>query len=245
MRRHTACVTLSLLKRKLICRTLHVIQQHIQVVRMDKRILRRTPKEVFRMRDNVLIKRAGGGHNHCQRSVFPSSGTTGFLPCTGNRTRISTHHAGVQLADIDTKLKRIGRNDRADIPFAQPLLDFSAQRRQISAAISANASCIAKRILNALLKMSGQNLNCQARLAKYDGRNIVIHKHGSDSERLLKHRLPDAKLPVDDRRIVKHDMLFSACRSALVNHFHRATNQYTSEFSRICNRRRAADKLRI
>ena len=92
--------------------------------------------------------------------------------------------------------------------------------------------------------MACQHLDRQAGFAENDRGNIVVHKHRRDAERLLQDGFTNAELFIDDGRIVKDDMLFSACRAAFVDDFNRTAYEHRSQFAGVGDRRRTANKLR-
>ena len=130
------------------------------------------------------------------------------LPCAGNRPRIAAQHTGVQLADVNTQLQRVGGDYGANLAFAQAALNLPPQRRQIAAPIAPDAPALPNG-LDPFLEVPRQHLNRQPRFSENDGRNIVIHQHGRDVQRLLQNGFADAELLVDHRRVIEDDMLFS------------------------------------
>ena len=244
-RRYALRVAFALFKRKLICRAFDVPQQHIQIIRMYQRVFRRTRKEIFRVIDDVLVKRRGRGDHDRQRRIFAPTRAPRLLPCAGNRPRIAAQHTGVQLADVNAQLQRVGGDYGANLAFAQAALNLPPQRRQIAAPIAPDAPRVAERVFDPFLEVPRQHLNRQPRFAENDGRNIIIHQHGRDVQRLLQNGFADAELFVDHRRVIEDDVLFSARRAALVDHVNRSANQRRGQLPRIGNGRRTADELRI
>src|SRR5579884_2412007 len=94
----------SIANRQLKRRTLEMIQQDLQVVRIDVRMLRRSLEEVFRMLNDVLIQRgARGNQNSESRSLYPA-GAPGSLPRGCDCSRISGHHDAIERSDVHAEL---------------------------------------------------------------------------------------------------------------------------------------------
>ena len=173
--RYALRIGFSFLKGKLIGGTFDVPQQDVEIIRVNKRIFRRTCKEILRMVDNILVKRRRRCNQNRQRCILSPPGTACLLPCAGNRTGIAAEHACIQLSDIDAQLQRVGGNHCADFTLAQTAFDFAPQRGQIAATIAADSSRVAKRVFDTFFQMTRQYFDCQTGFAENDCRNIVIH----------------------------------------------------------------------
>ena len=126
-------------ERQLERRALHVIDEDVQVVGIDERVLGRGVEEERRVPHHELIDRRARRHHHRRRLPGAAAGAAGALPRRGNRAGIAGHHAHVERADVDAELERVGRDHAAHLPGAQALLDLAPAQRQIAAAIAADA----------------------------------------------------------------------------------------------------------
>ena len=115
-----------------------VVDENMQVVRIDERALRRRVEEVRWVSDDELIDRRARCDHDRGRAARSSPGTSGTLPRCRNRARVPGHDAHVESADVDPELERVGRHHRAHRPFPQTFFNFPAPLRQIAAAIPAN-----------------------------------------------------------------------------------------------------------
>src|ERR1700681_4718621 len=66
--------------RQLESRAFHVADQDLQIVGIDVGMFWRALEKVFRMLDDVLVKRRAGRYQHCQGSRLPPSGGPGGSP---------------------------------------------------------------------------------------------------------------------------------------------------------------------
>ena len=117
-----------------------MLDQDVQVVGIDERVLGRRVEEVRRVADDVLVERRAARHQHRGRLARAPPGAPGALPGRGDRARVARHHGDVERADVDAELERVGRDDGADLAVAQPLLDLAPPVRQIAAAVRRTAS---------------------------------------------------------------------------------------------------------
>ena len=202
-------------ERQLERRALDVIDEDVQVVRIDERALGRGVEEVRRVADDELIERRAAGHHHRRRPARAAPGAAGALPGGGNRARIAGHHAHVERADVDAELEGVGRDDGADAALAQPLLDLAAPVRQVAAAVSADALGRARRALEVVLQVRREDFGRQPALREHDQLQVAFQELRRDAPRLAQIRPPDAELVVDDRRVDEHEELLAARRAAL------------------------------
>ena len=135
------------LERQLEGRALDVIEQDLQVVRVDERVLRRGAEEVVGVPDHELIERRARRHQHRRGSAGAAAGAAGPLPRRGDRARIAGHDRRVERADVDAELERAGRHDRPHAALAQAALDLAPAQRQVAAAIAAHHLRRARRAL--------------------------------------------------------------------------------------------------
>src|SRR6516165_10019270 len=79
-------------ERQLERSALDVIDEDVQVVRIDQRALRRSVEEVRRVADDELIERRAAGDEYRRRPAAAPSGAARPLPRRGNRTRVAGEH---------------------------------------------------------------------------------------------------------------------------------------------------------
>ena len=170
-------------ERQLERRAFDVIDEDVQVVRIDQRAFGRGAEEIRRVPHDKLIDRGAAGDHHGGRPAGATTRASGTLPGRGNRARISGHHTHVERADVDAQLERVGRHHRSHGAFSQPFLDFAAPVRQISPAIPANALGPAWNVFEVVLQIGRQNFGRQSALCKGDELQVSLEKLGRDAPR--------------------------------------------------------------
>ena len=229
-------------ERQLERRALDVIDEDVEVVRIDERALRRRIEEVTRISDDELIERRAARHHDRRRSTGAPAGSAGSLPCCRDRAWIAGHDRHVERADVDAKLERVRRHDRTDRALAQSLLDLTPPHRQIAAAIAANSLGRARHVLEVVLQVRRQDLRREAALGEHDQLEVPFQELGRDPARFAEIRAADAELMVDDRRVHEDEELLAARRAGLLHELERLLGQPLGELARIGDRRRRADE---
>ena len=224
---------------------LHVVEQNVQVVRIDERVLGRRAEEILGIAHDELIDGRAGGDEHGRRSTGTAARAPRALPGRGDRARIAGHHGHVERADVDAELERVGRHDAAHVPAAQPALDLAASERQIAAAIPANHVGRPRRARKRVLQIRRQDLRRETALREDDHLQAALQELDRDAPRFGEIRPPDAQLRVDDRRIDEQKELLAARRAALAHFRKRRADQPLRQLARIRDRRRRADERRI
>ena len=103
-----------------------MVDENLQIVRLNVGVLGRTPEEVVRMLDNELIERSRRRDEHGARTPAASSCSTCPLPRRSDRTRIASHHTRVKRSDINAEFESAGCYDATNSAVAQPPLDIAS-----------------------------------------------------------------------------------------------------------------------
>ena len=232
-------------ERQLECRALHVIEQDVQVVRIDQRVLGDASKKVRRVADDELIDRRAARDEHRRGPRRSAAGAAGALPRRGDRAGIARHHRHVERADVDPELQRVRRDHRAHLSLAQPALDLAPPVRQVAAAVPADHVRRARRALERILQIRRQDLDREAALREQDQLQVVPQELERDPAGLGEVRPPDAELRVDDRRVDEQEELLAARRAVLLDQLERTAGQPFGQLARVRDGRRRADEDRI
>ena len=91
------------------------------------------------MVDHVLVDRRARRDEDRDARVLAPAGPPELLPRRGDRARVARQDRGVEPADVDAQLERVGRDDAEDLAVAQAALDRAPLRRQVAAAVAADA----------------------------------------------------------------------------------------------------------
>ena len=232
-------------ERELERRALHVLHENVQVVGVDERVLGRGIEEIRRMPHDELVDRRARSNQHRGRSRRSTAGAARALPGGGDRTRVAREHGDVERADVDAELERVGRDDAADHPFAQPAFDLATAQRQVAAAIAADLLGHARHVLEVLLEIGRQDLGRETALREDDDLQPAAEELAGHAARFGEVRAADAELAIHDRRIDEDEELLAARGAALGDVRERPLRQPLGQLPRIGNRRRRADELRI
>ena len=123
-----------------------MIEQNIQVIGIEQRILRRLAEKVLRMGHNELVDRCAGRHHHRQAGSLPPARAPSLLPGAGNGAWIAAEHASRKRSDINAQLQRIGGYHGINAPGPKPLFNFPTLTGQIAAPVPPYAPAVAHRI---------------------------------------------------------------------------------------------------
>ena len=138
----------------------------MEVVRVDPGLLRRTVEEELRVMDHVLVERGGGGDEDRDGRLVAPAGPAELLPRRGDRARVAGQDRRVEPADVDAELERVRRDDAEDLAVAQAALDRPPLRRQIAAAIAADARPRPEPLAERLAQPGQQDLDGRPRAAR-------------------------------------------------------------------------------
>ena len=124
--------------RRLVRRAQHVAGVDLGVERVEDRRLDRAREEVLRMAAEELVKRVLAGDVDRQ----PAAATSGPAPhLLEARDRSGERHAdrGVELADVDPELQRVGRDDPEQVAVREAGLDLLALGGRVAGAVRGDA----------------------------------------------------------------------------------------------------------
>src|SRR4051812_14409280 len=197
-------------ERQLERRALDVIDEDVQVVRIDERALGRRIEKVRGIPHDELVERRTARHHHGRRPAGAASRSSGTLPRRGDRAWIPGQHRHVEGADVDAELQSARGHDGADGTFAQPLFDFATTVREISAAVATNSFGRSWRSFEVVLQIGRQDLGRKPALREHDQLEIPFQELRSDAACFAQIRAADPELMVHDRRIHEYEILFPA-----------------------------------
>src|SRR5260370_13442430 len=111
---------------QLKCSTLEMVNQNLEVVRVDVCVLRRAFEEVLRVFQDVLVQRRAGSDQHRERRGLTPAGPSRALPRGCNGARVSGHHHRVERSDVDAQLQGVRGHYCSDLAAAKFPLDLAA-----------------------------------------------------------------------------------------------------------------------
>src|SRR5580693_4976315 len=101
-------------------------------------------EEIIRMAHDKLIEWRRRSDHHRAGASVASASSACPLQRSGDGSGVARHHYRVERSHVDPEFQRARAYDAADAAIAQAALDFAAFIRQISAAVAANCSLLAR-----------------------------------------------------------------------------------------------------
>ena len=209
-------------ERQLERRALDVIEQDLQVVRVDQRVLRRGAEEVVGMPDDELIERRARGHQH-------RGGSTGRGGRPGRRAARSRQSCPDSRPSPTRRARRCRCRARARSSTPPRARCPRAARARSRAAAAAGSRRDSRAPSpgepggpwQSSFEIGGENLGGQAALREDDDLQVPPQELERHAARLGQIRPADPELAVDHRRVDEDEELLGARRAALVDQRHR------------------------
>ena len=207
-------------------RALDVVDQDVQVVRIDQRVLRRRVEEIRRVAHDELVERRAATPPGPPPSGSPAA-RRGRPAARSRRSCPGSPPArDVERADVDAQLERVGGDHAAHGPLAQPLLDLAPPLRQVAAAVAADRRPPRPARRRSAPSGSVVRISVASRLWRRRSSAGAVFRNSSATARASRDvRPPDAELPVHHRRVDEHEVLLAARRAALGHQLERLLRQ--------------------
>ena len=119
-------------------------QQHVQVVRVESRLLGLAAEQELGVMDDVLVDRRGRGDEDRDADVAAAAGAAHLLPCRGDRARVARKHRDVEAPDVHAQLERVGADDAQHLAVPEAALDRAPLGRQVAGPVAAQARTAAR-----------------------------------------------------------------------------------------------------
>ncbi len=126
-----------------------------KVVRIDQTMFRGLPEKIIRVFDDELIQGLASSDQDGQRLLRSPPDPPCLLIGTGNGSRITRNHTGIQISDVDPEFKGIGGDDRLHLLLPQSLFDLPADFRKIPSPVSPDLPPILQSLLKSILQIFG------------------------------------------------------------------------------------------
>ena len=169
------------------------------------------------MVDDVLVDGRGRGDEDGDAHRLPAAGAADLLPGRGDGAGIAGEDGGVQPADVDAELQRVGADDAEHLAVAQAPLDGPPLRGQVAAAIAAHPRPRAAAFAERLADRREQQLDGRPRPPEDDGlaagpqerqRPALGEREGRAARagrRIEQWRIDEEEVPLAGRRAVAVD----------------------------------------
>ncbi len=221
---------------------LQVAGQEQQVVGVDQPLLGVGAQEVLGVADDELVERRARGHEDPDRAGS-TSGPAELLPGGGDGPRVADQDGGLQAADVDAELERVGAHHAGDLSAAQAGLDLAPPQRQVARAVAADPLAGVESRRQRLLQVGEHHLDLKPAAAEDDGLYALADPGRRDASRLEHRAAPHAHLAVDQRRVVEDEAPLAARRPASIHELHPlALQQALGQLGRVGDGRRGAEE---
>ena len=236
---------LARLKGQLKGRAGQVVGHDCQVVRVKQGLLDRLAEKVARVSDQVLVEREGAGDQHRDRGPHPPPGPPGLLPGAGDGARVASHHATAQLPDVHPQFERVGRDDAAYLPLAQPALNTAPFAGEVAAPVALHRLGVAPGGGDGVAQVGEQHLGGQAGAGKDDGLHVGLEETRGNVLGRQCGAAPDAQLCIHQRRVVQNKVLCPLRSAVVVHQRDGRLDQMLGQFARVGDGGGGAEEARI
>ena len=146
---------------------LQVAGEEQEVVGVDQPLLRIGAEEVLGVADDELVERRARRDEHADRAGPPPRPAQ-LLPGGRDGPRVADEDRGLQAADVDAQLERVGADDAGDLAAAQAGLDLPPVQGQVAGAVAAHALGGVEPRREVLAQVAEHHLDLQAAAAEHD-----------------------------------------------------------------------------
>ncbi len=184
----------------------------------DDRRLDRALEELVGVAAEELVERVLAGHVDGQAAPAPP-GAPPHLAQGGDRAREGHADGGVERADVDAELERVGRDHRAQLARGQARLELAALLRRVAGAIWGDEVGQAGVVAGLELepRQPRDELDRLARLDEADRPRALAHELGHELGGLGQRAAADLQRLVDDGRVPHRDLAPRAGRAVAVD----------------------------
>ena len=187
---------------------LEVLDQDLEVLRIDQTALGRPFEEVVRVLDDELVDGGRVRHQHRRRGSAAASRPSRLLPGGGDRSRVAGDHRDVEAADVDAQFQRVRGDDAEDAPVLDAVLDLPPLLRQVSAAVAADPVAPVGSGLDVLLQVLDEHLGLGPGAGEHDRLQVALQETPGDPARLAHRRAADSEFGIHHRGVVEQEEAF-------------------------------------
>ena len=220
-------------------------QQDVQVVRVEARLLGRPLEQELRVVDDVLVDRRSRGDQDGDARALPPAGPPELLPGRRHRPRVAGEDRDIEPTDVDAELERVRRDDAEHLAVAQPVLDRPSLRRQVAAAVAADAAPRSVALAQRLAQSGQQQLDRDPRPPEHDRLAPGTQEGERPALGEGDGRPARAAGGLHDRRIDQDDVALAGRCPVPVDEPCRSPGQHRRQLARVPDRRRAAHDDRV
>ncbi len=178
---------------------------------VEDRALDRPLEELVGVAAEELVERVLAGHVHREPGLA-AAGAPPHLAQARHRAGEGHAQGGVEVADVDAELERVGRHDGEQVPLREPQLDLAPLRRRVARAVGGDPlrQVGAPGLLEPLPREALDQLHAAARLQEADRAHLALDELGEEVRRLRERGGAPAEPLVDERRVPHRDLALGA-----------------------------------
>ncbi len=193
-----------------------------------------------------LVERVLAGDVH-RDPLAPAPGPAPHLAQAGDGAREGGADRGVELADVDPELERVGGDHREQLARREPRLDLAALLRRVAGPVGRDpvGELAVTLVLEAHLCEALDQLDPAAAAQEADRPHAGGDEVGEQLGRLRERRAPRPEVLVDQRRVPDPDPPPGPRRAVRVDQGERLPDEPLGELDRVRDRRRGEDEPRV
>ncbi len=236
-----------LLERPLVRRAEHVPGVDLLVERIEDRRLDGPVEELVRMAAEELVERVLAGDVEREPAPAPA-GPPPHLAQRCDRAGERDADRGVERADVDPQLQRVGGHDAEQLALDEPALQLAPLLRRVAGAVGRDprGQLAAPGVLQRELREARDQLDRLARLHEHDRARAVADQLGQQVGGLGQRGAARRELLIDDRRVPHRHGPLRARRAVALDHGHvRQSGQSLGQLARVGDRRAGEQEARL
>ena len=213
---------------------------------VEDRPLDRPVEELVRVTAEELVERVLARHVHGE----PRRAAAGPAPHLAQaRHGPGERHAdrGVEVADVDAELERVGGHHGQELALGQAALELATLGGRVAGAVGHDPlrQVAAPGGLQALRGEALDQLHAAARLHEADRPHVLLDQVGEQARCLRQRRSAAAERLVHERRVPHRDPPLGPRRAVAVHEREVEPGQALGELERVCDRRAREHEARL
>ena len=190
-----------------------------------------------------LVERVLAGDVH--RQPAPAApGAAPHLPEAGDRAGERDADRGIELADVDPELERVGGDDAEQLSRAEPALNLLALRGRVAGPVGRDP--LGELGSQPVGRVTEDQLDALARLHEADRPRAARDQFGEQLGRLVQRRGPDPELLVEQRRVPHRHPRWPRGRGVVVDQPEGVeSGEALGELDRVGDRRAGQQEARL
>ncbi len=213
---------------------------------VEDRLLDRPPEELVGVAAEKLVEGVLAGDVHREPRVA-APGAPPHLAQARHGAREGHAQGGVEVADVDAELERVGRHHGEQVALGQALLDLAPLRRGVAGPVGRDAlgQVAATRLLEPRPREALDQLDAAARVQEADRPHLALDELGEQRGCLRQRGGAPAEPLVDERWVPHCDLALCPRGAVAVDELELEPGQALGELERVGDRRAREHEARL